>query len=408
MAASPRVHLGRRQRSVRRSRRRRAASTPPCRRGHTPNGAVRGAAAAGVAGGANDQRNSRRPLSGVSRSWTGRVHAVQQVDGHEPRIRPPSSSPTTIRSTAPGLVDAIAERPDLELLAECAGGREAVEQILERRPKVALLDMRMRDLDGMAVLEELTARRVAHPRRVPVGLRGGRGRARRPERRRGRLPLQGDRPHRDLRRGRRRGGRRASSCRRACPACSSSTCTGAQRHLQAAPRRARARGHAAHRRGPERARDRRDARHRRDDRQDPPAARLPQARRDATAPRWSPRRCASGCCSDPACGASTTATPRRGSARSRGSRCRRSRCCSRRSRRPHAATGPVVRRAAARRADRLRDRLCGLRLHHVARRAARAVRGRRHAAAVAARRRRGRRGHRPALHAVRARSSSRS
>jgi two-component system nitrate/nitrite response regulator NarL len=55
-----------------------------------------------------------------------------------------------------GLVDAIAERPDLELLAECAGGRDAVEQILERRPKVALLDMRMRDLDGMAVLEELT------------------------------------------------------------------------------------------------------------------------------------------------------------------------------------------------------------------------------------------------------------
>jgi two-component system nitrate/nitrite response regulator NarL len=55
-----------------------------------------------------------------------------------------------------GLVDAIAERPDLELLAECAGGRDAVEQILARRPKVALLDMRMRDLDGMAVLAELT------------------------------------------------------------------------------------------------------------------------------------------------------------------------------------------------------------------------------------------------------------
>jgi two-component system nitrate/nitrite response regulator NarL len=54
-----------------------------------------------------------------------------------------------------GLVDAIAERDDLELLAECAGGRDAVAQIVERRPDVALLDMRMRDLDGMAVLEEL-------------------------------------------------------------------------------------------------------------------------------------------------------------------------------------------------------------------------------------------------------------
>ena len=54
-----------------------------------------------------------------------------------------------------GLVDAIAERPDLELVAECAGGRDAVEQILAHRPDVALLDMRMRDLDGVAVLEEI-------------------------------------------------------------------------------------------------------------------------------------------------------------------------------------------------------------------------------------------------------------
>jgi two-component system nitrate/nitrite response regulator NarL len=54
-----------------------------------------------------------------------------------------------------GLVDAIAERPDLELVAECAGGRDAVEQIVARRPDVALLDMRMRDLDGMAVIEEI-------------------------------------------------------------------------------------------------------------------------------------------------------------------------------------------------------------------------------------------------------------
>jgi two-component system nitrate/nitrite response regulator NarL len=54
-----------------------------------------------------------------------------------------------------GLVDAIAERRDIELLAECRGGRDALEQILARQPKVALLDMRMRDLDGMAVLKEL-------------------------------------------------------------------------------------------------------------------------------------------------------------------------------------------------------------------------------------------------------------
>jgi two-component system nitrate/nitrite response regulator NarL len=55
-----------------------------------------------------------------------------------------------------GLVDAISERGDLELLGECGCGRDAVEQILALRPQVALLDMRMKDLDGLGVLEEIT------------------------------------------------------------------------------------------------------------------------------------------------------------------------------------------------------------------------------------------------------------
>jgi two-component system nitrate/nitrite response regulator NarL len=54
-----------------------------------------------------------------------------------------------------GLVAAIAERPELELVAQCSGGRAALTEILARHPKVAVLDMRMRDLDGMVVLEEL-------------------------------------------------------------------------------------------------------------------------------------------------------------------------------------------------------------------------------------------------------------
>src|ERR687886_2395076 len=74
---------------------------------------------------------------------------------------PTPSQPTTVVVAddhplyRAGLVDAIGERPDLELLAECGGGRDAVEQILVRRPDVALLDVRMRDLDGIAVLQEL-------------------------------------------------------------------------------------------------------------------------------------------------------------------------------------------------------------------------------------------------------------
>jgi two-component system nitrate/nitrite response regulator NarL len=54
-----------------------------------------------------------------------------------------------------GLVEAIGERADLQLVAACSGGREALEEIRTRAPDAALLDLRMGDLDGIAVLEQL-------------------------------------------------------------------------------------------------------------------------------------------------------------------------------------------------------------------------------------------------------------
>ncbi len=51
-----------------------------------------------------------------------------------------------------GVVRAIKERPDLELVAECDDGRAALEQIRKLEPDVALLDVKMPLLDGTAVL----------------------------------------------------------------------------------------------------------------------------------------------------------------------------------------------------------------------------------------------------------------
>jgi len=51
-----------------------------------------------------------------------------------------------------GIVRAINERPDLELVGEAADGRQALEQIKERSPEVAVLDIRMPGLDGTQVL----------------------------------------------------------------------------------------------------------------------------------------------------------------------------------------------------------------------------------------------------------------
>lgn len=61
-----------------------------------------------------------------------------------------------------GLRAILAEEPDLELVAEAASGSEALS-FLERvspSPRVLLLDVRMPEMDGMAVLRELAAR---HP-----------------------------------------------------------------------------------------------------------------------------------------------------------------------------------------------------------------------------------------------------
>lgn len=54
-----------------------------------------------------------------------------------------------------GIVRAINERPDLELVGEAADGREALEKIQELGPEVAVLDIRMPGLDGTQVLSAM-------------------------------------------------------------------------------------------------------------------------------------------------------------------------------------------------------------------------------------------------------------
>ena len=49
----------------------------------------------------------------------------------------------------------IAERPELELVAEAADGRAALEKIRELEPDVAVIDVRMPELDGSDVLVAL-------------------------------------------------------------------------------------------------------------------------------------------------------------------------------------------------------------------------------------------------------------
>jgi two-component system nitrate/nitrite response regulator NarL len=62
-----------------------------------------------------------------------------------------------------GLVRAIERRPDLVVLDELADGIAAVESIARHTPDVAVLDIRMPDLDGFGVVRALRARALQTP-----------------------------------------------------------------------------------------------------------------------------------------------------------------------------------------------------------------------------------------------------
>lgn len=51
-----------------------------------------------------------------------------------------------------GLERAIKERPDLELVATCEDGRDALERISQLEPEVAIIDVRMPGLDGLKIV----------------------------------------------------------------------------------------------------------------------------------------------------------------------------------------------------------------------------------------------------------------
>lgn len=62
------------------------------------------------------------------------------------------------------IVRAVKDRPDLELVGEAADGRAALELIRAQQPDVAVLDVKMPELDGVRVLNAVT--REALPVRV--------------------------------------------------------------------------------------------------------------------------------------------------------------------------------------------------------------------------------------------------
>ena len=60
-----------------------------------------------------------------------------------------------------GLETLLRREPDLDVIAQCPDGPEAVRAVTEHRPDVLVLDLRMPRMDGLAVLRQLTAAGVS-------------------------------------------------------------------------------------------------------------------------------------------------------------------------------------------------------------------------------------------------------
>ena len=54
-----------------------------------------------------------------------------------------------------GLVSLVKRKADMTVVAEASNGREAVDRWKEHRPDVALLDLRMPELDGVGAIKEI-------------------------------------------------------------------------------------------------------------------------------------------------------------------------------------------------------------------------------------------------------------
>ncbi|MGB6692316.1 MAG: response regulator transcription factor [Terracidiphilus sp.] len=63
-----------------------------------------------------------------------------------------------------GIASLVGNQPDMEVVAEASGGREAIEQFRKHRPDITLMDLRMADMGGidaiMAIIEEFPRARI--------------------------------------------------------------------------------------------------------------------------------------------------------------------------------------------------------------------------------------------------------
>jgi two-component system nitrate/nitrite response regulator NarL len=97
-------------------------------------------------------------LTGIAPNGTLRGEGCEMRGGATRRVTVIAADPQPLYRDA--VARAIRQRSRLELVGEVADGRAALEQIVRRRPDVAVLDVGMPSLDGQRILDAVTRDRI--------------------------------------------------------------------------------------------------------------------------------------------------------------------------------------------------------------------------------------------------------
>jgi CheY-like chemotaxis protein len=112
--------------------------------------------------GMSSDRWGDRPMTGarVGPTVTGVAITLHAFPVRDHPGMPPARVKVVVADDHPlfreGIERAVRERPELELVGSAEDGREALDQIREQEPAVAVLDLRLPGLDGLQVLNALT------------------------------------------------------------------------------------------------------------------------------------------------------------------------------------------------------------------------------------------------------------
>jgi two-component system nitrate/nitrite response regulator NarL len=112
--------------------------------------------------GMSSDRWGDRPMTGARAgpTLTGVAITLHAFPVRDHPGMPPARVKVVVADDHPlfreGIERAVRERPELELVGSAEDGREALDQIREQEPAVAVLDLRLPGLDGLQVLNALT------------------------------------------------------------------------------------------------------------------------------------------------------------------------------------------------------------------------------------------------------------